>query len=177
VQKRTAIDADETALELEPRLAELGAPAVIEAIELVAKGAAGVGIPQDAQLATKAPRLSKADGLVDWSRPAAAIRNQVRALQPWPKTYTFWQRSGAEPLRLILEQVATADDQAVDLTLLGQRPPPPGTAIVVDKELAILCGIGAVLPQIVQPAGKRTMSIGEFLRGHPVQVGDQFGNE
>ena len=55
--------------------------------------------------ATRAPRLKKELGQVDWSRSAAAIANQVRALQPWPKTYTFWQRAEGEPLRLILERV------------------------------------------------------------------------
>ena len=62
-------------------------------------------IAQDPALATRAPRLKKELGQVDWSRSAAAIANQVRALQPWPKTYTFWQRPGGEPLRLILDRV------------------------------------------------------------------------
>jgi methionyl-tRNA formyltransferase len=177
VQRRTPIDPDETAIDLEPRLAELGAPAVLEAIELVASGGSGSGIPQDKQLATKAPRLNKSDGLVDWSRTAAEIRNQVRALQPWPTTYTFLLRPEGAPLRLIFDQVATADEEAVKVTLLGHQRPPPGSVIAVDKDaLMILCGKGAILPQIVQPAGKRTMSVGEFLRGHPLRIGDRFGN-
>jgi methionyl-tRNA formyltransferase len=177
VQRRTPIDLDETALDLEPRLAELGAPAVLEAIELVAAGGTGSGVPQDTGQATKAPRLTKADGLVDWSRAAHEIRNQVRALQPWPKTYTFWLRTEGEPQRLILDQVAAVGEDAVNTALAGRQRALPGTAIAMDKDtLTILCGRGALLPQIVQPAGKRTMSVGEFLRGHPLRIGDRFGN-
>jgi methionyl-tRNA formyltransferase len=177
IQKQTPIDPDETSLDLEPRLAELGAPAVLEAIELVAGGVSGSGVPQDTEMATKAPRLSKTDGLVDWSRTSTEIRNQVRALQPWPTTYAFWRRPEVEPLRLIFDQVAAADEEAVKVTLAGRDRPPFGTVIDVDKDaLMILCGKGAILPQIVQPAGKRTMSIGEFLRGHPLRIGDRFGN-
>jgi methionyl-tRNA formyltransferase len=177
VQKSTPIDPNETAMDLEPRLAELGAPAVLEAIDLLESGGAGAALPQDPKLASKAPRLKKIDGLVDWSRAAPQIRSQVRAFQPWPKTYTFWRRTEGEPVRLILEDVAVVAEEVVKMTLGGELRPPPGTAISVDKQaLMIVCGQGAILPQIVQPAGKRAMSIGEFLRGHPVQEGERFGN-
>ena len=175
LQKRTPIDPNETAMEVEARLAELGAPAVVEAVALLATGGQHSGIPQDASLATKAPRLKKTDGLVDWSRTAHEIRNQVRAFQPWPKTHTFWRHVDGEPVRLILEEVVATSEEVVKVTLADDPRPVPGTAISVDKEsLMILCGQGAILPQQVQPAGKRVMSIGEFLRGHPVQVGDRF---
>jgi methionyl-tRNA formyltransferase len=174
VQKRTPIELNETATEVESRLAKLGAPAVVEAIELLATGGQHSGIPQDASLATKAPRLKKTDGLVDWSRTAREIRNQVRAFQPWPKTHTFWRHDG-EPVRLILEEVVATSEDVVKVTLARDSRPAPGTVISVDKEsLMILCGQGAILPQQVQPAGKRAMSIGEFLRGHPVKVGERF---
>ena len=177
VQKSTPIDPNETAMDLEPRLAELGVSAVLEAIEHLETGRGGVAIPQDPKLATKAPRLKKSDGLVDWFRSAQEIRNQVRAFQPWPKTYSFWRRPDGEPLRLILEDVAIGTEEVVQATLAGETRPAPGTVISVDKQaLMILCGQGAILPQIIQPAGKRAMSIGEFLRGHPVQAGDRFGN-
>jgi methionyl-tRNA formyltransferase len=178
VQRRTVIDSNETAIDLEPRLAELGAPAVLQAIEMLERGKAVDACPQDATKATKAPRLKKTDGLVDWSRAAIQIRNQVRALQPWPKTYSFLTRAEGEPLRLIFDSVAAADDQVVKVTLAGEHRPPPGTVISADTHsLMIVCGDGAILPQIVQPAGRRTMSIGEFLRGHAVREGDRFGSE
>jgi methionyl-tRNA formyltransferase len=140
-------------------------------------GRGSVAIAQDPKLATKAPRLKKTDGLVNWSRSAREIRNQVRAFQPWPKTYSFWRRPDGEPLRLILEDVAIGTEEVVQATLAGESRPAPGTVISVDKQaLMILCGQGAILPQIVQPAGKRAMSVGEFLRGHPVREGERFGN-
>jgi methionyl-tRNA formyltransferase len=176
LQKSTDIDPDETAIDLEPRLAELGAPAVLEAIDMLAGGRLASAVAQDSKLATSAPRLRKLDGLVDWTRSAQQIRNQVRAFQPWPTTYTFWRRPDAEPMRMILEEVATVSDQAIPSSFGANRRPTPGAAVAVRQDgFAIVCGQGAVLPHIVQPAGKRAMSIGEFLRGHKVQEGDTFG--
>jgi methionyl-tRNA formyltransferase len=179
VQKRTSIGPNETSEDLEPRLAQLGVSAVHESIGLLASGRADdVAIPQDPKQATKAPRLKKEDGLVNWSRTAAEIHNQVRAFQPWPKTYSFWRRALGDPVRLIFDDVAPAAEEVVKVTLAGHPHPPPGTVISVDKEaLMILCGQGALLPQIVQPAGKRSMSIREFLRGHPLREGDRFEME
>ena len=104
-QARAAIDPDETAAELEARLAELGARLVCETIDLLEAGRAQP-LPQDPALASKAPRLKKTDGLIDWTRPAAAIKNHVRAMEPWPKTYTFWHRPDGPPVRLILGPVS-----------------------------------------------------------------------
>ncbi len=159
VQHRTPIGATETALELEARLAEGGSKAVLEAIDKLVRGTSG-GIEQDPALATKAPRLKKEDGLVDWSRSAADIVNQVRALQPWPKTYTFWQPHGHESVRLILEKVRATD--AADAE--GRAP---GTIFQAhDDILIVACGAGLLQIDAIQPAGKRVMTAGEFLRGH-----------
>ncbi len=161
VQRATPIGPDETAVELEPRLAELGAPAVLEAIEMLAEGRSGAGIVQDPAAATQAPRLKKSDGLIDWTRSAEQIRNQVRAFQPWPKSYSFLARDG-EPLRVIFEEVAVADDAP------NRAAGKPGTVVAVERDsMRIACGQGVLFPKQVQPAGKRSMSIGEFLRGHP----------
>ncbi len=129
-----------------------------------------MGIVQDPAAATQAPRLKKSDGMIDWRHSADQIRNQVRAFQPWPKSYSFLARDG-KPLRVILEEVAVAGD-AVD-----QARAESGTIVAIEREsMRIACGAGTLLPRIVQPAGKRGMSIGEFLRGHPVKVGDRFGH-
>jgi methionyl-tRNA formyltransferase len=168
VQTRTPIGPEETTPELEARLAELGVAAVLEAINLLASGEASKTPPQDPKLATKAPRLKKEDGLVNWSRPAAAIANQVRALQPWPKTYTFWQRPEGEPLRLILEKVSPQQAREESHTS-------PGNVIEASKDaLIVACGEGQLQIDLIQPAGKRTMSAAEFLRGHPIQPGNCF---
>ncbi len=77
-QARVAVGPDETAAELEIRLAELGARLACETIDRLESG--GIqAILQDASLVTKAPRLKKTDGAIDWSRPALAIKNQIRA--------------------------------------------------------------------------------------------------
>jgi methionyl-tRNA formyltransferase len=168
--RRTAIGPDETTPELEARLAELGVEAVHEAIERLERWdrRGPLGTPQDPALATKAPRLKKEDGLVDWSRSADQIRNQVRALKPWPTTYTFWHRSRGEPLRLILDEVAVA--------ATPQRAGEPGEVVKSDgQRLVVAAGQGALEIRRLQPAGKRVMDASEFLRGYPVRVGDRLG--
>ena len=90
-QQRTPIEPDEDAGELETRLAAMGAEAVLRVVDELESGTAS-GIVQDKTLASKAPRLKKEQGSVDWSRPAQAIKNQVRGLRPWPRAYTFWHR-------------------------------------------------------------------------------------
>ncbi len=119
LQRSTPIGPDETAAQLEPRLAALGAPLVLEAIDALEAGTARA-IDQDQAQATRAPRLTKELGQVDWSRSAVAIHNQVRALDPWPKTHTFWLRASGQPLRLILERVSVRANDA-NLAQRGAR--------------------------------------------------------
>jgi methionyl-tRNA formyltransferase len=143
VQKRLAIEPDETAGQLEPRMSALGPAAVLKAIELLAAGKIE-GIPQDTSQATKAPRLKKTDGLVDWSRSAEGIRNQVRAMDPWPKAHTFVPRGEEQPLRIILDAVAVETASA----------PPAGTIIAADAvtgALIVACGQGALTIIRLQP--------------------------
>ncbi len=80
---RIAIGPDETAGELEDRLAQLGAPLIAEAIAALSSGGVTI-LPQDRSKVTKAPKLRKEDGLIDWQKQARAIHNLVRAMQPWP---------------------------------------------------------------------------------------------
>jgi methionyl-tRNA formyltransferase len=168
-QLRTAIGPHETAGELEPRLAELGAPLVCETIRLIEAGCAAP-LPQDASLASRAPRLKKADGLIDWTRPAVAIKDHVRAMEPWPKTYTYWHPADGLPVRLILGPLAVVENSTADVA--------PGTVIEASgHRLVIAAGQGAVMPTSVQPSGKRLMAVDEFLRGHRIRPGDRFGGE
>jgi methionyl-tRNA formyltransferase len=168
VQKRLTIQPDETAGQLEPRLAALGPVAVLEAIELLAAGKTDC-IPQDPAKATKAPRLKKTDGLIDWRRSAQEIRDQVRAMDPWPKTYAFAPRGGGQPLRVIVDEVAVKTEAT---------SAPPGSIIAADTatgELVVACGRGTLAIIRLQPEGKRSMSASEFLRGHPLRLGDRLG--
>lgn len=168
-QARVTIGCDETAAELESRLAELGAGLVCESIDRLEAGEVKA-LAQDATLASRAPRLKKTDGLIDWSRSAEAIRNHVRALEPWPKTYTFWHRAEGAPMRVILGPCVVAEGGAAGVA--------PGTVVeAAGNRLVIAAGEGVVMPASVQPAGKRLMPIDEFLRGHHVQPGERFGAE
>lgn len=166
--RRTPIGSEETHPELEQRLAELGIGAVQEALEQLAKWdrVSPIGVPQDKSQATKAPRLKKEQGAIDWSKTAEQIRNQVRALKPWPGSYTFWQRPGHEPLRLVIDRVDTAGG--------GQQV--PGTVLVSDgQRLVIATGEGGISILALQPAGKRMLPIADFLRGYPIPEGDVLG--
>jgi methionyl-tRNA formyltransferase len=168
-QEAIDIGPDETAGDVEARLAPLGARLLCRVLDDIAAGTAKA-IPQDASLATKAPKLKKEDGLLDWSRTAAQVCCQVRAMHPWPTAYTFWHRAGQPPLRLIVHR-ATAKT--------SETPIPPGE--VVPDRLDALC-VGAANNTLVeihelQPAGKRRMSAAEFLRGRKPQRGDHLGSE
>jgi methionyl-tRNA formyltransferase len=168
VQRVASIGDEETQPELEQRLAAIGVSAVQEAIDMLEKWdrTSSIGTPQDASQATKAPRLKKEMGAVDWTKSADEIRNQVRALKPWPGTFTFWRRAGQEPLRLVIDaaRVAQAEDSA------------PGNVFVSDgQQLIVATGQGGLSIEAIAPAGKRHMSAAEFLRGYRVRVGDKFG--
>jgi methionyl-tRNA formyltransferase len=168
-QASTPIGPEETAIELEERLCELGAPLILQTLDHLEAGDAEP-LPQDPALASRAPRLKKTDGLIDWSRPAAGVKNHVRAMEPWPKAYTFWRRANSEPLRVILGPMTVIDEPT--------EAAEPGTALEAESNrLVVAAGEGAVLLTSVQPAGKRMLQVDEFLRGYHVQVGDRFGPE
>jgi methionyl-tRNA formyltransferase len=164
--ERLAIEPDETAGELEARLSARGGALVLKVVNELAAGTARPQSQAKGQ-ATKAPRLEKEHGLVDWSRPAVAIKNQVRALDPWPRAYTHWRRGAGEPLRIILHRV-----QAVDSPVGGATP---GTVVEAGPRLIVAAGEGAVEILDLQPSGKRVMGASEFLRGYPIPLGAVLG--
>jgi methionyl-tRNA formyltransferase len=175
-QQRVAIDPDEDAGQLEARLATLGAKLVCQVVDQLAAGSARP-LEQDPSLASKAPRLKKEHGAIDWSRTAGEIKNQVRALRPWPRAYTFWHRAeGPEssPLRLSIDRL-TQVVPGEAASAAGSASTPPGTVLDATNRLIVAAGEGAVELLEVQPAGKRSMSAGEFLRGNRVSAGDRFG--
>jgi len=166
-QARTPIDPEEDAVQLEQRLAQLGVEQVAEALDMLERwdGETPLGDIQNQAHSTKAPKLKKSHGQVDWSQPAERIYNQVRALRPWPGTYTQWQREKG-PMRLILDEVSVVDDVPVP------EAASPGQVLesAADR-LVIATGAGELAVHRLQPAGKRAMSVREFLRGYPIQVG------
>jgi len=164
---QTPIGPDETAGELEERLAQLGAPLVVDAVAAVVAGTAQV-LPQDPTKVTRATKLRKEDGCINWSKRNTTVHNLVRAMQPWPTAYTFWhsQDTGKPPLRLIVHKTALADGQG-----------PAGQVLETQTDrLVVAAGKGAVQLLTVQIAGKKAMPIGEFLRGHHVWPGDRMGD-
>jgi methionyl-tRNA formyltransferase len=165
---RLPIGHDDTAVTLEPKLAELGAPLVMQAINAITGGSVHPAL-QDVNQATKAPRLKKENGAVDWNRSAEQIRNQVRAFVPWPKTFTYWHRSQGEPMRLILDQVTV--DAAI-----GPAGAVPGVVVeAAGDQLLVATGDHLLKVDALQPAGKRILTAAEFLRGNPAHAGDRFG--
>ncbi len=168
-QEAIDIRPDETAGDLEARLAPLGAKLAMQVIDQIEAGAAK-GMKQDPSQVTKAPKLKKEHGLIDWSRSAEQVVNQIRAMQPWPTAYTFWHRQGHAPMRLIVHTALAIP--------FSKDTGPFGTVCLVTKEnVGITAADGFVFLIDVQPSGKRLMRMSEFLRGQPVQEGDRFGPE
>jgi methionyl-tRNA formyltransferase len=152
------IEPDDTAASLGRRLAHLAAALLLEALPRWAAGQI-TPQPQDPREATYAPLLRKADGRVDWRRPALEIEAFVRAMSPWPGAFTHHGDS-----RLILHRVAPAP-------AAGEAP--PGTVLegMAGAPLRIATGEGALLLLEIQgPSGKR-LECGTFLRGHPLPPG------
>src|SRR5262249_12384945 len=160
------IGPDETAGEVEARLAIFGARLAVEAVDQIAKGTTK-GMPQNQALASKAPKLKKEDGLVDWSRDAYQSCNQIRDMQPCPTAYPFLHQAGRAPARIGVIRAS-----AVHVSRGGS--PQPGRILCVNLReqqepiLAVETGSPAFVVRIheLQPAGKRRMRAAEFLRGH-----------
>ena len=173
VERRLTIGPHETAIELEHRLADIGVEPVNVAIDRLSDwdGESEMGNVQNKARATRAPRLKKTDGNVDWRRSAGDIYNQVRAFKPWPGTYTFWHRPGDAPLRLVLDALQPEGLKPDEMTA------PPGTVIRAKKELVIATGDGTVRVEQLYPSGKRAMDAEAFLRGYCVAVGERFGDD
>jgi methionyl-tRNA formyltransferase len=169
LQRRVPIGLAETAVEVETRLAQIGAGAILESIELLDAwdGTTTIGRVQVDQQATKAPRLRKEDGLVDWNRTATEIFNQVRAFQPWPGTYTFFSRGG-KARRLILHEVTPLE--------AGTTEPEPGSIVESSSDdLIVTTGCGRLKLRCLQPEGKKRLSGAEFVRGYQIGVGSRLG--
>ena len=160
---------------LEARLAPLGARLAVDAVRKYASGGPVDGAKQDPALVTKAPKIKKEFGLIDWTQPADYIERFVRAMQPWPTAYTFLHRPGKEPMRVIVNSVVLS----LDMPVPGK---PPGTACYGDpsQEFLLFVNTGdryTISVQEIQPAGKKKMTVEEFLRGYPIVEGMRFGPE
>ena len=151
-------------------MAPLGARLALDVITRLAKGPVP-GTKQDPALVTRAPKLKKEDGLIDWSRSARQVCNQIRAMQPWPTAYTFLHHAGQPPLRVLVIKAVAADS--------GTASARAGRAEAVGTQALYVAAVGGGRVKVLelQPAGKRRMTAEEFLRGRRVAVGDSFGSE
>jgi methionyl-tRNA formyltransferase len=164
LERRLRIRRRETGGSLHDRLAELSPDALREALELLAAGRAPC-IPQDNALATYAPKLSREDGEIDWQMPARDIERRIRAWNPWPSAFTSLP-SGAEQRKL----------KVFSAIVHRRESGTPASVLRADgRGLLVAAGEGALLLRQVQLEGKRRMSAGELLNGHPVKPGVLLG--
>jgi methionyl-tRNA formyltransferase len=163
LRSRTPIARDETAGELEARLSELGALALVEALTLMSLGKLEE-IPQDDAQATYAPKILREMARVDWNESSAAIARHIRAYDPKPGAFTTHR--GGE-IKLFGAATATDADH-------GKNS--PGTIITIDSRgMLVACGTGTVLIVCAQPAGRTRVDPEEWMRGRGIDVGERFG--
>jgi len=148
---------DVTGGELSEHLAEMGAQALVEALQLLEANVLKP-VPQKDANATYAPKLTREVARVSWNEPANAVARKILALDPRPGA---WAELDGNEVKLFRAQLA-------DVT--GQ----PGEVLTTDGRLLIGAGGAAVAVQEVQPAGKPRMAAAEWVRGRGVAVGQRF---
>jgi methionyl-tRNA formyltransferase len=149
---------DETYGELQLRLSELGALAVVEALALISLGAA-TEEPQDDSLATLAPKIEREDARLQWSRPAFEIGRRIRAFDPRPGAWALAADTEVKLFGARAERIPGS---------VEAPPHVPGTIVDVGATgILVACGdsLGAIRVSDVQPAGKRRMPAAEWARG------------
>ena len=160
LQVRTPIPEDETYGELQIRLAEMGALALVEALALIDLGKASE-TPQDDREATYAGKIDRTATKIDWSADARTVSRVIRAYDPRPGAVT---RLGEVEVKLFGARLAPrASDSA------------PGEVLEIGANgMTIACGSGAVQVAVLHPAGKRRLSPVEWARGRGIAVGDRL---
>jgi methionyl-tRNA formyltransferase len=157
---RRPIGPEEASDEVERDLARIGAPLLMATVDRLAAGTIRE-IPQDESAATYAPRLTKADGALDWSAPAGRIHDRIRGLHPWPLASSFLNGR-----RIILRRSRVDSDDAAAAA---------GSVIEAGGDrLIVAAGADAIAIAELQLEGKRPMTVREFLAGHRVSKGDRF---
>jgi len=162
LQEETVIGPDDNAGVVHDRLAELGASLLVRTLDRMAAGEL-VPRPQDETRATYAPPLRREHEVIDWTRPAKEIKNQVRGLDPWPGAHAVLD---GQVLKVWRAEVAGDQD--------GGRP---GQVLRADPVHGLVVGTGAGAVRLleVQPAGRRRVRVEDFLRGCPLPPGKVFG--
>lgn len=156
----TPLERGETAGELLARLAALGGPALVEALDRLESGGA-VFTPQDPHQVTYAPKLTKDQGWIDWARPALELERQVHGLNPWPAARTL-----------------LPDGRELVVLRARAHPGAPGAQpgeLVGGDGLRVAAGEGCLELLEVKPAGKGAMEGSAFLRGARLEAGQVLG--
>ena len=163
-QAKTEVEPNENAGQLHDRLARLSALLLLEGIDSVEFSSA-VYRKQDDSLATKAPKLKKSDGYIDFNDFADVLRRKILGLFPWPGACANYlsRKTGKT------EQVTFSDAKVIDTTNPDKLP--PGT---LDKDLNIICGQDALKINKIKPAGGMVMNFGAFVNGRQTKPGDMF---
>ncbi|MEC4891205.1 MAG: methionyl-tRNA formyltransferase [Nitrospira sp.] len=160
LQESLAIDPDDTAGTIAPRLAAIGGRLLVETIRQLKAGTI-TPLPQDHSRATMAPILKKEDGLIDWTMSASQLSNRVRGLSPWPGAYTFLDGERW--------MIWKASHRAMD------KQGAPGTIVGVTKQvIQVATGEGVLEVTEVQPANSKRLTVAQFLAGHHVAAGQRF---
>ena len=159
VKRAIPVDPDEDAQSLHDRLSQLGGETIDETLDLLLAGRL-VREKQDDSLTCYAPMLKKEDGLIDWTREAARIKNQVRGLTPWPGAYTFLEGKTLKIGRVSVEAESGA----------------PGEILRAGKDgIVVACGTGSIRIGELQLEGRKRLGAAEFLAGCRLEPGTRLG--
>ena len=154
LRRELPIGAEDTTGTLTPRLAELGAEALLEVVDgLEGGGLSPVGQQEDA--ATFAPKVTRLSARVPWSGTAVEVALHMRAFDPWPGA---WSEGSGGEVKLFTPRIAEGRGA-------------PGQVLESHAALIVACGDGAVQVAEVKPAGGRRMAAAEWLRGRPIVAG------
>ncbi|MEK7466784.1 MAG: methionyl-tRNA formyltransferase [Planctomycetota bacterium] len=146
----------DTAGELEARISAAAAPALLEALRLLESGE-GRFVEQDPAKATLAPKLWRADGALDFARPAVELARRVRAMTPWPGAAAAFLKPGAKPLRVTILSASP---------VAGEFSGKPGDVIEVRKDaVRVRTGDGALDLLRLQPESRKPVTADEFANG------------
>ncbi len=163
-QEKTAIGPDETAGQLHDRLAQLAVPLLLRVLDELERGTA-VCTKQNAARVSRAPKLKKSDGYIDWQQPAEQLRNRIRGLWPWPGAQAVYvSRKTSRCIRVTIASAEVAEAS-------GDNSLVPG---LIDENLNVVCGDGALCIKQLKPAGGHLMDFQSFANGRETGKGDLF---
>jgi methionyl-tRNA formyltransferase len=156
------IGENETSVEVEHGIARLGAIALVNAVDALAAGCTSE-TPQHDSDATYAHKIDKSDGIIDWSRPAREIHNQIRGLHPWP--HAFSELQGERTILLRSE---------VERDLPGPRVTPGTILDAHSDQFRVQTADGVLRLLMLQREGRRPLTAREFLAGRRIEPGARF---